>query len=211
LRARAREPILAPAMLKACPCCGLVQRLDALPPRHRARCARCGLVIAHPARSARSNRRVFAAALAALVLYPVAISLPIMRLERFGHSTEASVWTGSVGLLRQGEVAVGAIVLVCSVLVPLGKLGGLLAITGLRARLSRRQRARAFRWIELSGRWGMLDVLLIAVVVAWLKVGDLVSVEPGPAAFAFTVCVLLSLLASAWFDPHALWDERPEA
>ena len=53
----------------------------------------------------------------------------------------------------------------------------------------------------------MLDVLLIAVLVAWIKIGDLVEVTAGPAAIAFTACVVLSLLASAWFDPHFLWDE----
>ena len=53
----------------------------------------------------------------------------------------------------------------------------------------------------------MLDVLLIAVVVAWVKVGDLVEVTPGPATLTFTLVVLFSLLASAWFDPHSIWDE----
>ena len=55
----------------------------------------------------------------------------------------------------------------------------------------------------------MLDVLLVAVVVAWVKVGDLVEISPGPAAFAFTLVVILSLVATAIFDPHALWEETP--
>ena len=55
----------------------------------------------------------------------------------------------------------------------------------------------------------MLDVLLVAVVVAWVKVGDLVEIAPGPAAFAFTAVVLLSLLSAALFDPHALWADSP--
>ena len=55
----------------------------------------------------------------------------------------------------------------------------------------------------------MLDVLLVAVLVAWVKVGDLGEITPGPAAFAFTAVVLLSLLSSALFDPHALWADAP--
>lgn len=201
----------APA-LKACPCCGLVQSIPALPERsHRleARCVRCASVV-FDSEAARAPEWTAAAALAALLLYPLAILLPIMELERFGHRTEASIWTGSVGLLSSGHLFVGGVVLLCSVVLPLGKLISLLALTTGRRRISKKRRALTYRIVELTGRWGMLDVLLIAVLVAWIKVGDLVEVTPGPAAVAFTACVVLSLLASAWFDPHFLWDE-PEA
>lgn len=197
----------APAhRLEACHCCGLVQRLPRLRIGQRARCGRCGTTLVDPRRRAWSRRHTAAAALAALLLYPVAINLPIMRLERFGQLREASVWSGSVGLLREGEVAVGLVVLLCSIVVPLVKLVGLLAVSGPGFGLSRRHRALTYRVIEWAGRWGMLDVLLIAVVVAWIKMGDVVQVHPGPGALAFTACVLLSLLASASFDPHALWE-----
>jgi paraquat-inducible protein A len=147
-------------------------------------------------------------ALSALILFPVAVSLPIMEIERFGHRSEASIWAGSVGLLRHGEFLVGAVVLVCSILLPVTKLLGLTVLVWGARRMQRRHLAWTYRWIEWTGRWGMLDVLLIAVVVAWVKVGDLVEVRPGPAALAFTVCVLASLAASASFDPHAHWDEE---
>jgi paraquat-inducible protein A len=195
------------AHLKACHCCGLVQELPHVPEGSRARCARCGSGIIRPGRRATSNRRAVAAALAALILYPFAISMPIMRLERFGNYKDASIWTGSVGMLEKGELFVGTVVLLCSVIIPLFKLFGLLSITLGRRQLTKRHRAFTYRVIEWTGRWGMLDVLLIAVVVAWIKIGDLVEVSAGPVALAFTACVLMSLLASAWFDPHALWEE----
>ena len=99
--------------------------------------------------------------------------------------------------------------LLCSVVIPLMKLLGLVSITLGGRYLGRRHRAATYRWIEWTGRWGMLDVLLISVVVAWVKIGDLVDVSPGPAAFTFTLVVVLSLLASAWFDPHAIWQDDP--
>ncbi|MEW6074433.1 MAG: paraquat-inducible protein A [Planctomycetota bacterium] len=199
------------ATLAACHCCGLVQTLPGLAAGERALCARCGTTILSSRGRRRSNRRAFASALAALILYPAAIGLPIMTLEQLGHRTEASVWTGSIGLLRRGELLVGTVVLVCSVVLPFVKLVALLAITGATRRLSRRRRALTYRLIEAAGRWGMLDVLLIALVVAWLKLGDLVDVQPGLGALAFTSCVLLSLVAGAWFDPHALWERGEEA
>jgi paraquat-inducible protein A len=192
--------------LRACPTCGLVQRVPALTAEERARCARCDGVVVCGARAAVGNAGALHAALAGLALYPFAVGLPILRLERFGHMTEASVWSGSVGLLREGEWFVGGVVLLCSVVLPLLKLTGIVVLC-LGERFPTRHRAAFYRGVEATGRWGMLDVLLVAVVVAWVKVGDLVQVAAGPAAFAFTVLVLLSLVASARFDPHALWRE----
>ena len=195
-----------PVSLRGCPGCGLVHRVPALPARHAARCVRCGARIAS-SRGPRPNERAAAAALAALLLYPLAISLPILRLERFGRASAASIWEGSVGLIADGEWLVGAAVFLCSIVVPLLKLLTVLLLCCSPRRLGRVQRARAWRAVELAGRFGMLDVLLVAVLVAWLKLGDLVEVRAGPAAVAFTACVLCSLLASAWFDAHALWEE----
>ncbi|MEM8711294.1 MAG: paraquat-inducible protein A [Planctomycetota bacterium] len=151
------------------------------------------------------SRRVAAVALAALVLFPPAVTLPIMRIEEMGHSRDASVWSGSLGLLRSGDWFVGGTVFLCSIVFPLLKIGGLLAITLGRRYLQRGARRWSWRIVDLSGRWGMLDVLLVAVVVAWVKVGDLVDIAAGPAAFAFTAMVLLSLISAWLFDPHALW------
>jgi paraquat-inducible protein A len=192
--------------LEACHCCGLVQRVPALGPGTRAVCALCRTVVSRLGRRRAKNRHTAALALAALVLYPLAISLPVMTVERFGHRTEASILAGSVELVADGAVFVGLVVLACSVVFPFLKLVGLLAITS--GMLRRRQRALTYRLIEWTGRWGMLDVLLVALVVAAMKLGDLLSVSAGPGALAFTVTVLLSLLASASFDPHALWEER---
>ena len=209
--------------LAACPCCGLVNRVVLTEEaRERpagaallARCARCGarLPQVHGAASRADvvSRRVAAVTIAALALYPPAVFLPIMRIEEMGHSTDASIWSGSLGLLADGDWFVGGTVFLCSIVFPLLKIVGLLAITLGRRALQRRARRWSWRIVDLSGRWGMLDVLLVAVVVAWVKVGDLVEIEAGPAAFAFTAVVLLSLIATALFDPHALWADAPLA
>lgn len=196
--------------LLACHCCGLIQGVGPVPPGKRACCVRCGVIILDPARVRRSNDRAAAAALAALILYPFALSLPIMRIERFGHLKDSSIWAGAIELLSRGSWFVGTVVVLCSVVIPLLKLAGLLSITLGARHLGRKHRAATYRWIEWTGRWGMLDVLLIAVVVAWVKIGDMVEVSPGPAALTFTLVVLLSLLASAQFDPHAVWQDDPQ-
>lgn len=138
-------------------------------------------------------------------MYPLAVVLPIMTVERLGNASAASVWSGTVGLLAEGHYAVGVTVLVFSILAPLGKLSALLVLsTGLSLR--REHRAATFHAVEFVGRWGMLDVLLVAVVVAAVKLGDLVTVTPGPGVVVFGGVVVLSLLASMSFDPHGLWE-----
>lgn len=204
----AMESELGPR-LAACPCCGLVHELEPVAARRALACVRCGTTLWNPERRARSRSRVSAAALAGLVFYPLAISLPVLSFERFGHRSEASVWGGSLGLLREGELLVGLVVFLCSVVLPLGKLLGLLALSSGLLLRGARNRAATYRWVEWTGRWGMLDVLLIAVTVAWVKLGDLVEVQAGPGALLFLGCVAMSLLAAAWFDPHALWEAEP--
>ena len=199
------ESNLDGANLSACHCCGLVHSLPELKAHQVARCRRCASLLKVADRTGRSNLRARAYALAALLLFPVAVTLPIMRIERFGDLQDKSIWSGTIGLMEEGAWAVGLVVFFCSLVIPLMKLGGILMLTSKRTFFSRRRRASTYRMIEKAGRWGMLDVLLISVVVAWLKMGDLVQVHPGPAAWTFTGLVLLSLFASASFDPHALW------
>jgi paraquat-inducible protein A len=170
-----------------------------------ARCARCHHGLRRGGGST-GNRLASFTALAALMIWPLAISLPVLRLQRLGHINEASIWSGAVALLEHGQWLVGIIVIACSIVIPLAKLLGLLYLGMASPSRLAHHRARLYRWIELLGRWGMVDVLLVAVVVAALKMGDLVEVQPGPGVIAFTTCVLLSLLAAAFFDPHRIWE-----
>ena len=153
----------------------------------------------------RSNARTAAIALAALILYPFAVSLPIIHVQEFGHRNASSILEGTASLLRSGHLVAGLIVLVCSVILPPGKLLALLVLSVGGLGLRRRHRAWTYRIVEWTGRWGMLDVLLVALLVAILKLGDMVEVTAGPAALAFVTCVVLSLVATATFEPRLLW------
>lgn len=194
--------------LRACHTCGLVHTVAEVPPGHRAFCTRCNAKIRnspHP----RAAARAAAFALAALMLYPLALTLPILTLTELGHTRQTTIWSGMVSLLAGGQLAIGVVVLFCSVIAPLFKLGAIFALSAGELLLPSRHRAVTYRLVEMLGRWGMLDVVLIAVLVAAVKLGDLVEVTPGPGLFAFTTVVVLSLLASAFFDPHGLWEDTP--
>jgi paraquat-inducible protein A len=194
--------------LGACHCCGRVHQIPPVSAGSVVRCVRCDAVIRH-AGHPRSAARTAALASAALIIYPLALSLPVMRIERLGHVSDASIWSGMIGLLAEGHLFVGGIVLLFSIITPVAKLIALFVLCAGSRGLQARHRARTYRLVEFIGRWGMVDVLLVAVVVATVKLGDLVQVTPGPGVVAFGSVVLLSLLASAVFDPHAIWETDP--
>jgi len=146
----------------------------------------------------------------ALTLFPAAVFLPVFEVQQFGRAVEASLWSGSLGLLGRGEVFIGLVVLICSLCLPVMKLSALLLVTAGRRWLASRHRRLGWQLVEWTGRWGMLDVLLVAVLVAWMKMGDLVELSAGPGLWVFAAVVLLSLTASAQYDAHALWED-PES
>lgn len=196
----------AGGQLRSCPHCGLVQQVPDVPPGMRACCARCegGL----GSRRWSSNSRTAAIATAALVLFPPAVTLPIIQIEKFGHEHEAGIVEGVTALLSRGHLVVGLVVLMCSIVLPVLKLAAMLVLSWGRF-LRHRHRALTYRLVEWTGRWGMLDVLLVAIMVAVLKLGDVVEVSAGPGLLAFASVVGLSLLAAASFNPHSLWESQP--
>ncbi len=101
----------------------------------------------------------------------------------------------------------GGVVLVFSIVLPLVKIMLLLELSLVRI-LHRKHQAWTYRAMEYVGKWGMLDVMVLAFLVMLVKLGNVVSFKIGPAVFAFVGCVFCSMLASLWFDAHALWDEK---
>jgi paraquat-inducible protein A len=139
---------------------------------------------------------------------------PIMRLTFYGAYSESNIWDGCVSLFRAGQWPVAAVVFLASILVPLLKLMGLLYLTatdGQRSDNARRLRTWVHRCIERIGPWAMLDVFILAILVASVKLGQFVTVLPGPGLVAFTALVVLTLLASASFDPRSIWEPERAA
>lgn len=195
-----------PTPLRACSTCGLVHDVPSVPVRHVAKCTRCNSIIRHGSHPAAESRTAALAA-AALVLYIPAIMLPIMTLERLGHESIASIWSGTIGMLAEGHYTIGLTVFFFSIVAPVTKLAALFTLCYAGPLLSGGARSWIYHAVEFIGRWGMLDVLLVAVLVAVVKLGDLVEVTPGPGVIVFGIVVLLSMLASISFDPHAIWED----
>jgi paraquat-inducible protein A len=187
--------------------CGLIQHLGPVSEGMVAECSRCGSRILKARRD--SLGRTAALSLAALVLYVPANLYPIMRMEFHGVFTESTVWDGCVRLFQDGQWLVAIIVFLASLLIPLLKLVALFFLvisTRLNSQRAQVARARIYAVIEVIGPWAMLDVFLLAILVALVKLGRIATVTPGPGLLAFASVVVLTLLASASFDPRQLWE-----
>ena len=193
----------------ACETCGLPQAVPDLAPGTSAECIRCGATIME--RPANAPEVTLALTLAALVLYVPANIYPILMMNLYGNYSENTIWDGVVSLMQYNEYFVAAIVFLASIVVPLFKLLGLLfLVVSVKWGRGRRLRARThiFRFIDAIGPWAMLDVFLLAILVALVKLGDLGRVIPGPGMVAFTCVVVLTILASQSFDTKLIWNRE---
>lgn len=192
-----------------CPTCGLTLQVDPPSRGQRAECPRCGATVSDGPHG--SLQLTGALAIAALILYVPANIYPVLRMHFYGAYSENTVWDGVVGLAKAGQYFVALIVLLASIVIPVLKLAGLLyLVISARFKLGRRLRTRTriYRFIDVIGPWAMLDVFLLAVLVALVKLGQIATILPGPGLIAFSAVVVLTMLASASFDPRAIWEKR---
>lgn len=196
--------MVVPHHLRACHCCGMIHRLPVLGESGRANCIRCHATLVTPT-SKRANQRTLAAALGALALYFPAVSLPMLEIERLGHRQSSSVLSGTWDLLAHGSWFVGIVVLLFSIVLPLVKIVLLLELSWWGS-LNVRHRALTYRVMQLVGKWSMMDVMLLALLVMSIKISSLVEFHFGSAVLAFVICVVMSMIASMSFDAYAIWD-----
>ncbi len=198
----------AAQQLTGCTTCGLLQRLPALGKTH---CQRCGELLQQ--RLPHSLQRTWALLLTACVLYIPANLYPIMYSTRLGQTQPKTIIGGVVDMINAGSWPIALVIFIASIIVPVGKilaLGWLCLRVGKSSEISHRSRSRLYRVTEFIGRWSMVDVFVVAILVALIRAGNLLSINPGPAALAFAAVVILTMLAAISFDPRLIWDQPPK-
>ena len=170
-------------------------------------CTRCGAVV--HARRPDSLMRTWALLLTSAILYIPANLLPIMTVNSLGQGSPSTIMAGVIELVQHGMIPIAAVVFVASILVPTFKLVGIALLLFSVQRhqpLSARQRIIMYRFIEFSGRWSMLDIFVIAILVAVVNFGRIASIEANLGAVAFASVVVITMLAAVTFDPRLIWD-----
>lgn len=190
--------------LATCHGCGLLSRAGA---SHAARCPRCGTPL--HTRKPDSIARTWAFIVAAAILYIPANLLPIMETSSLFGAQDDTIMSGVVYLWISGSWHLALVVFIASILVPMAKLFALIVLVlsvQLRARWQPVQRTRLYRLVELVGRWSMLDVYVVTLLVALVQLEALATIRPGTGALAFGAVVVLTMFAAMSFDPRLIWD-----
>ncbi len=172
-------------------------------------CDHCGYVNKHNER--RHAKWTIAFSLTALIFYVPANLYPFMTIELYGNRNSSTIWSGIVSLAESGSIAVAVIVFLASFLIPFLKILMLFYLS-LRPTSYRQQRfkMKIFSFVEAVGRWSMLDIFLLAILVAVMKLSPWTTVEPGLGSLMFAIVVIFTMLASAAFDPRILWEKKFE-
>jgi len=205
------DPVDAPGLselplddLVACHECDLLMRKPELAHGEKALCPRCGYELyAH-----RHNvvQRSLALVLAALLLYIPANFLPIMQLHLLGQSSHDTVWTGVVGLFDTGMQGVAVVVFLCSMGIPLLKLlCQLLVLLSIRFDIGRSYGLLLYRIYHHLRDWGMLEVYLMGVLVAIVKLADMAAITVGLGLACFIGLLLVQVWLEVVMSPHQIW------
>ncbi len=195
------------ARLVGCHVCELVSRLPVLARGQEGRCRRCGALMHR--RKPNSLSRSWALMLAAVVLYVPANVYPVMTVISFGRGAPSTILGGVSELLEGGMWPLALLVFFASITVPVLKLIGLaylLVSVHRRARGRVRQRTVLYRIVEAVGRWSMIDIFMLSILVALVRLGSIATIEPGVGAISFAGVVVLTMFAAMSFDPRLLWD-----
>lgn len=198
---KADLPRAASRGLAGCHTCGKVSPIAA------GNCPRCGSHL--HLRKPDSVQRTVALMLAAAALYVPANLLPIMTVVELGFVTENTIVTGMMTFWRQEAYPIAIVIFVASILIPLLKIVALtwlcLAATG-KLNPSPGMLGKIYWFTELLGRWSMVDIFVVGILVALVQLGNYMTITAGPGALAFAGVVVLTMFAAMSFDPRLLWD-----
>ncbi len=190
------------ASVIGCHTCHLVNHAPAGDP-----CRRCGTVL-YP-RKKESTARTWALVIAALCLYLPANIYPVMTITQLAQTQNFTILAGIKELLDYGLWPLAALVFLASITIPLAKLVtlGFLLIQTQRGRPTQlRGRTRAFRIIDFVGRWSMIDVFMISILVALVRFDQFAQIKASIGAPCFAAVVVLTMFAAITFDPRTMWD-----
>ena len=188
---------------RPCPVCRHAIQVAAADPA----CPRCAAGIP-PVRPRGPVQAAAFGGAALLALFP-AYLLPVMSVEIMGRVHADTILSGVRKLWHQGMWGIALIVFTASLLVPILKLSGLgLLLAGARwpGLAPAATLARLYAFVHFIGRWSMLDIFLVAFLCGIVRFDSLAQVRAQPGALAFAAAVILTMLATAAFDPAHLRD-----
>ncbi len=193
------------SVIVACQDCDLLHRQRLLRHGQRAMCSRCGAILYRKKRNSLDDTLVFS--LTAMIFFFMANVFPFMTFKYEGRVQESVLFSGVRELFVQDMWAVALLVFLVSVVIPLLKIVGMLYVL-VPLKLNRRpwSAPRIFRVVETLHPWAMVDVYMLGVIVAMVKLNDFATIVPGAALYSFAALLIAMAAAGAALDPHDVWE-----
>ncbi len=190
----------------SCHTCGRINPLE------EGYCPRCHTPL--HSRKKNSVQRCLAFSLASIIAYIPANIWPIMIVTNLGRNEESTILAGVATFWQMKAYSVAITIFIASVMIPALKLlalGWLCALSAGWVNTNPRHATRIFWLTELVGRWSMVDVFVVAILVALVQLGNIISITPGTAAVSFGLMVILTMLAALSFEPRLIWDNARQS
>ena len=199
------------ADLVNCRLCGHLSHVERTVELSELICPYCDATL--QVRKPNSIARTWALVITAFILYIPANTLPVMTVISMGKGEPDTILSGVIALIESGMWPLALLIFFASVTVPMLKLFGLVYLLISIRRKSQwrpKDRTRLYRVIEAVGRWSMVDIFMVSILVALVKLGSLATIEPGVGATFFAGVVVITMFAAMSFDPRLIWDSIKE-
>jgi len=197
----------AKSSLLSCSSCHLVTRKPQASEKRLIYCPRCGERLY--GRKPNSLSRTWALVIAAIIFYIPANVLPIMTVTSMGSVESDTILSGVIYFIETGMWPIALVIFIASIFVPVLKLAiiiFLLLSVQIKSKWRPKDRTRLYRMIEAIGRWSMVDIFVVTLMVALVKLGSLADIEAAPGAVHFAAVVVITVFAAISFDPRLIWD-----
>ena len=197
--------------LVSCHDCHLLSRWQPLPSGHAAFCPHCGAAL--HLRKPNSIMRTWALLIGAFIVYIPANVLPMTFTSSLGSTQSDTIMSGVIYFLLHGSPEIAIVIFVASIFIPLLKLivmSYLLVSVQRKSKWRPRDRTQLYQITHAIGRWSMVDIYVVTILVALVKLGFFADIEAGPAAVFFASVVVISIFAADSFDPRLIWDALEE-
>lgn len=190
--------------IRLCLCC------FAMLPAEQKKCTRC-----HEKGDVRQSQSItwtLSLVLTSILLYIPANLMSIMTTVALGSSFESNIMAGVIFMWQDGAYPIAMIIFIASVLIPTLKIIALiwLCLYSKSQRFVNRKDCHrmqfVYNMIEIVGRWSMIDIFVVAVISALIRVGILMSVYPDVGAILFALVVVITMIAAMKFDSRLIWD-----
>lgn len=187
--------------------CHMCRRLQGEVEGGEASCLRCGEPLHF--RHHDSVSKTWALCFCSAIFFLLANLYPIMTVVYFGQSHPDTILSGVITLVNMGMIPIALVVFVASIAVPLLKLLALiwlLLMVQFNFKMDAKQCTQMYRVVAFIGRWSMLDLFVIAILVTLVDLGGIVTINGAPGVTYFSAVVVLTMLAAHTFDPRLIWD-----